>query len=173
MKNVLVVVALVLMIASALPFSADASAVRKGDKAPAVDASTLDGKTVSSKELKDGESLLLFFWATWCPYCIDEIPKISDAYKTLGPKGMKFLAVNPGINDSRKKIEKYVEKYQIPYPVVFDSGAKITKSFGIRGAPTYVILDKDGIVRYRGNKMPKDLAAHVKQPTSTPNSPGK
>jgi peroxiredoxin len=158
MKNSVVSIALVLTMVTILPFSLAAAPMRTGDKAPVVEVTTLDGKKVSSQNLKDGEALFLFFWATWCPYCVAEIPKLKDAFSTYGPKGMKFLAVNPGINDSLKKIERYVDKYKLPYPVVHDKGAKITKQFGIMGAPTYIIVDKNGIVQYRGNRMPKDLA---------------
>lgn len=141
-----------------VPLSSAAAPIRTGEKAPILEATTLDGKKVSSQNLKDGEALFLFFWATWCPYCISEIPKLKDVYSTYGQKGMKFLAVNPGINDSLKKIERYVDKYKLPYPVVLDKDAKITKKFGVMGAPTYIIVDKNGIVQYRGNQMPKDLA---------------
>ncbi len=167
MKNALIAVTVICAVV--VFFSANVAAVKIGDKAPTVEATTLAGKKVSLEDLSDGQALLLFFWATWCPYCVNEIPKLKDAFAGYGSKGLKFLAVNPGINDSREKIERYIEKYKIPYPVVFDKGAKITKSFAVRGAPTYVIVDKDGIVQYSGNKMPQDLAERVKKMTKKSN----
>ncbi len=62
---------------------------------------------------------------------------------------MTFLAINPGVNDSLRKTRLYVEKFQIPYPVMFDEGGAISKSFGINGVPTIIIVDKNNIVRHR------------------------
>jgi peroxiredoxin len=63
---------------------------------------------------------------------------------------MTFLAINPGVNDSLRKTQLYVEKYHIPYPVAYDEGGAISKSFGINGVPTIIIVDKNDIVRHRG-----------------------
>jgi peroxiredoxin len=170
MKNTLIAVAVICGLV--MPFPASAAALRIGDKAPALEATTLDGKKISSGDLKDGEGLFLFFWTTWCPFCIGEIPVLKDAYAGYSPKGMKFLAINPGINDSRTKIERYIEKYRLTYPIALDEGAKIAKSFGVRGVPTYVMVDKDGIVQYRGNRIPTDLAERVEKMTRKPDKTG-
>ncbi|MBI5248749.1 MAG: TlpA family protein disulfide reductase [Desulfomonile tiedjei] len=131
-----------------------------GDPVPGFETKSLEGKSISSDSIKGKNSLFLVFWATWCENCKKEIPRLKEIYSTYVPKGMTFLAINTSVNDSLKKAKRYVEKYEIPYPVIFDSGSEITKRFAVRGTPTIIIVDKQGIIRYRSADLPGDLAEH-------------
>ena len=73
---------------------------------------------------------------------------------------MDFLAIDVGINDSQKKVVRYVKKYGIDYPVAFDSGSKITKLYGVMGTPTIMIVDRSGFVKFKGAAVPDDLGDH-------------
>lgn len=146
-----VVAALVLLTVAAAP------AAEVGETIPEFELTTLDGRTIKSAEVKDRNSMMLMFWATWCPFCLKEIPRFQELYTTYGPKGMIFVAVNPGVNDSEAKIQQYLKKYSIDYPVALDKGAVVTKKFGVRGAPTIVVVDKSGIIRYKGGTIPPDF----------------
>ena len=77
---------------------------------------------------------------------------------------MTFLAINPGVNDSLRKTQLYVEKYNIPYPVVYDEGGVISKSFGIHGVPTIIIVDRNDIVRHRDG-IPDDIDEAIRSAT--------
>lgn len=153
-KKVTVVVGLFLLLA------ATAGAVGVGDPMPEFELKTLDGKTIRSEDVKGHSPMVLMFWATWCPYCVREVPKFKELYSEYGPKGMVFLAVNPGINDSEAKIENFIKKYKIEFPVAMDKGAAVTKKFKVRGAPTFIVVDKGGVIRYRGATVPADLGEH-------------
>ncbi len=134
-----------------------------GDAAPVFQIQTMSNTMVDTQALKGEKPIVLVFWATWCPECKKEIPDINKLHKQLKPKGMEILAVDVGINDSEAKVKRYIEKYDLSYPVAFDKGAEITKKFNVQGTPTVIILDKNGIVRYRGAHIPKDLKAHYAQ----------
>ncbi|MCP4672175.1 MAG: TlpA family protein disulfide reductase [Desulfobacula sp.] len=138
-------------------------AAHVGDLAPQFQIRTLSNKVVDSGTLKGKKSMALIFWATWCPECKKEIPDIIQLHREFEPKGMEILAVDVGINDSKAKVKKYIEKYKVSYPVAFDQGAQITKKFNIQGTPTIIIVDKNGVIRYRGTHIPDDLAAHYSQ----------
>ena len=131
-----------------------------GDPVPGFETQSIEGTAINLETIKGRNSLFLVFWATWCETCKKEIPKLKEIYSTYGPKGMTFLAVNTSINDSLKKAKRYVEKYEIPYPVIFDAGSEITKRFAVRGTPTIFIVDRQGIIRYRSADVPGDLAEH-------------
>jgi len=131
-----------------------------GSIAPEFQIKTLSGKLVDSASLKGDKPMILIFWATWCPECKKEIPSINQLYEKFKPKGMEVLALNVGINDSEAKVKKYIEKYKLSYPVAFDQGARITKKFNVQGTPTIIIVDKNGVVRYRGAHIPDDLESH-------------
>ena len=135
-------------------------AVGVGDPLPDIEAETLDGKKFSTKALIDNQPVFVVFWTTWCPQCLLEIPKIKKTFSEFGPKGMSFVAVNAGVNDSKAKAKKYVDRFEIPYPVVFDTGSQITSKLGVKGVPTVIIVDKKGVIRYRANLAPEDLSKH-------------
>jgi len=71
-----------------------------------------------------------------------------------------MIAVNPAINDSLMKTKRYKEKYSLPYSVLFDKSQNISHSFGIVGVPTIVIVDINGIIRYKAHLTPEDFGAH-------------
>ena len=67
--------------------------VTAGDSAPDFSITTDSGKSVTAREY-GGKLLLLNFWATWCPPCIEEIPGLNDMARELGPKGLVILGVS-------------------------------------------------------------------------------
>lgn len=135
-------------------------AIDVGDAAPPFELETLDGRKVNYNEIKGKKPMLLVFWATWCPACKEEIPRLKSVYSDFKSKGLSFLAINVGINDSVKKAEKYVEKHGIDYPVAYDEGSSVTRIYRVHGTPTVMVLDKNGIVRYRSSSAPQDLSKH-------------
>ncbi|MDH3973700.1 MAG: TlpA family protein disulfide reductase [Deltaproteobacteria bacterium] len=141
-------------------FSVRVFAVTVEDMAPSFEIKTMKGNLFKVDDKKGKAPLFLIFWATWCPVCKEEIPKLKEFYSTFNPKGMEFLAINVGINDSEKKMKRYSKKYGMDYPLAFDEGSKITKSFNVMGTPTIIIVDRSGKVRYRDAALPKDLGAH-------------
>ncbi len=156
-KNLLILTSLLML----FPCSAFAAFVGVGDKAPAIEATTIDGQKVSLDNPGIAKPVFLVFWTTWCPFCEAAIPRLKEIYSKYSPNDMTFLAINPGVNDSLRKTQLYVEKYQIPYPVVYDEGGVISKSFGINGVPTIIIVDKDDIVRHRGD-IPENIEQAIK-----------
>ncbi len=128
-----------------------------GDAVPEFVLTGLDGTEYRSDSIIGEKPLMLVFWATWCPNCKKEIPDLKKIHADFKPKGLEFIAVNVGKNDSADKAKRYIKKYEIQYPAAFDNGGKITKRFKVRGIPTIIIVDKSGIVRYRSTGMPDDL----------------
>ncbi len=159
-RNSVILAALLLV----FPCSTVAGYVGVGDKAPAFQATTIDGQKVSLDNPQSEKPLFLVFWTTWCPLCEASIPRLKEIYSKYSPKDITFLAINPGVNDSFHKTQLYVEKYNIPYPVVFDEGGVISKSFGINGVPTIIIVDKNDIVRHRDG-IPDDIDEAIRSAT--------
>lgn len=131
-----------------------------GNPAPEFNLKTLDGRSIRLSDYKGKNPVYLIFWATWCPACKEEIPKLKDIYSKFQPKGLIMLAVNVGINDSAKKAALYKEKHNLPYSVLFDNDSLVTKLYNVMGTPTMVIMDKKGIIRYHSSATPDDLAKH-------------
>jgi peroxiredoxin len=165
--NIAILAALLLL----FPCSAVAGYVGVGDKAPAFQATTIDGQKISLDNPKSEKPLFLVFWTTWCPVCEESIPRLKEIYSKYSPKDLTFLAINPGVNDSLRKTRLYVDKYHIPYPVMFDEGGVISKSFGINGVPTIIIVDKNNIVRHRDG-IPDNIDEAIRSATPEMSSAG-
>ena len=131
-----------------------------GDTAPDFSIQTLDKQTFNLKEWREKKAIYLIFWATWCPNCKREIPKLTQLSQSLNDK-IHFLAINAGINDSIGKVKRYQKKYPMNYPIAFDEGSKVTKLFKIMGTPTQIIIDINGTIRYRGPDVAEDIKDHL------------
>lgn len=132
-------------------------AAEVGEKCPTFILKSMDGKEIQSAGIKSDNPLFLLFWSTWCPGCKDKIPKLKKISSQFTSKGLQVLAVNVGINDSPEKVRRFMKKYKIDYPVAIDEGSHVTKLFRIQGIPTVVIIDKEGIIRYRAHEIPKNF----------------
>lgn len=150
----------VLLVIALLAAPALGRAAAVGQAAPEFTLTTMDGVEFSGGNASGKSPVMMVFWATWCPVCREEIPGVKELYARFAPKGLKLIAVNVGVNDSVKRMEKYVKKYDITYPVAFDTGSKVTRRFGVQGTPTVIIVDAKGIVRYRSAALPDDLGEH-------------
>ena len=141
-------------------FAPHSHAIEIGDPAIDFNLKTLEGKEVRLSDYKGRLPVYLIFWATWCPACKEEIPKLKEIYSQFKSKGLTMLAINVGINDSAKKAALYKEKHNLPYPVLFDNDSLVTKLYNVMGTPTMIIIDKSGIIRYRSSVAPDDLNRH-------------
>jgi peroxiredoxin len=98
-----------------------------------------------------GRPVLVTFWATTCPGCIQEIPGLSRLYRDLNPKGLEVIGVSM-YYDPPNRVEQMISQRQIPYPVVTDIGQRVAKAFGMRRmvTPTSFLIAPSGrIVLHR------------------------
>ncbi len=147
----ILVIALTLILTPAPSF-----ALSVGDKAPPFMLRLLDGSDFASKDVVGKNPLALVFWTTWCPNCKRELPHLAKMYETFTPMGLEVLSINAGFNDSLDKAKRYVKKYRMPYPVGFDTGSTISNAYEIRGVPTVMIIDRQGVIQYMNYTVPSD-----------------
>ena len=112
--------------------------------APEFTLNTLAGAPVSLKDFR-GKRVLVNFWASWCPPCVQETPDLVAAYKALGDNSIAFVGI--GTQDETAKLKKFADDNQVPYTIVEDPKGKISDAYGVIGLPTTVLIDGNGIVR--------------------------
>lgn len=134
--------------AGALPRTQSAPLV--GSVAPEFRLSGPDGQSVALSEFR-GNPLVLVFWTAWCPLCKEEIPKLNDIHRS----GVPVLGVN--LMESAKRVRSAVEKEPIRYRVVLDFDGSVGRTYHVKGTPTVLILDANGIIKYYGNDVPSNL----------------
>lgn len=118
-------------------------------EAPPLVGKTLDGRTLTLEQLR-GRPVLVTFWATTCPSCIEEMPHLIELYQELNPKGLEIIGVAM-VYDPPAQVRAMAEQRHIPYPIVLDSDERIAREFdNVRVTPTTVLISPEGrIVHYR------------------------
>jgi len=130
-----------------LPESSDGTASegnRIGNKAPDFQLDNLEGQSVSLRDFR-GSPVLINFWATWCGYCIYEMPFLEEIKEEWADRGLEILAVDSG--ESRSRVEAFLETNDISLLVLLDTDKSVTRKYLISGFPTTFFIDKDGIIR--------------------------
>ena len=123
---------------------------------------SIDGEEVSLKDYRGKKIVHLIFWATWCPHCLMEMPKVNELYQALQNKPYEALAVDVGINESIKRIRKIQKQYKIPSKILLDENGMVTRLFKIVGVPCHIIIGTDGKILDQVNELPKDPLTYMK-----------
>lgn len=124
----------------------------------------VSGKTTALSQWK-GQPLIINFWATWCPPCVQEIPELNALQTEINAQKIHILGI--GI-DSHDNITQFAQKHNITYPLYIagTNGTMLLRQFGnqANGLPFTVLINKNGEIKqvYLGSipfdKLRKDLA---------------
>ncbi len=116
--------------------------------APLFSGTTMDGKVVQLSDYK-GKVVLLDIWASWCGPCQEEMPFLMDTYKQYNDQGLVILAVN--IDNDVQNVQKFISRLEAPpaFPIILDKDSKIPPLYQVKGMPTTVLIDRNGLIRYQ------------------------
>lgn len=131
------------LIAVGLTSCASQEAPVKGSLAPNFNAQTLHWEPVSlSKHI--GKPVMLNFWATWCPPCNLEMPAIQERHERYSDE-LVILAINN--NEPEDLVIAYEVEMGLSLDIVMDPGEIIQELYQIRGYPTSIFIDAEGIIQ--------------------------
>ena len=99
-----------------------------------LDLERLDGEPVALERSESERALLVHFWATWCPQCIEELPVLAEAAQRCTGQGVRIVTVNVG--ETRERIEQYLARAGIALPVLRDPRGASWRRLGAAGLPT-------------------------------------
>ncbi len=92
-----------------------------------------------------GNIVVLNFWATWCPPCVQEMPSLVQLQKKLKDRGVTVLAVSVDADDSA--YHKFISDHKVELLTVRDAAQKTNNLYGTFKFPETYIIDRNGVVR--------------------------
>jgi thiol-disulfide isomerase/thioredoxin len=113
--------------------------------APPLALANLDGEPVDLAAYR-GEVVLVNFWATWCPPCVEEIPSLDRLYRKLRERGFAVLAVDVG--EDAATVRQFLHGRAVSFPVLLDLDGAAFKGWRAYAFPTSLLLDRSHTVRY-------------------------
>jgi thiol-disulfide isomerase/thioredoxin len=118
--------------------------VSVGKEMPTFTANNLNGENVQVGGT--GVPYVLNFWATWCPPCKAELPELNE-FANAHTEDVQFYAIN--IEESGNTITDFLQNNGYSLPVLLDADGSISQEFRVRAVPTTIIVDSQGVIRYR------------------------
>ena len=149
-KSLLVLVAFIFI----LPAVGLSRPLGEGDQLQPFTATDMNGQHVDLAESLGRQPIMLVFWASWCPHCKTEVPKINALFAKYRNRGMYFLGINVGQNDSQRRASHFITKTGMAYPVIYDNDHVLGQEYGVQGVPTVLIANRQGRIVFRGFGVP-------------------
>lgn len=139
--------------------------VKAGTAAPDFKMKTPDGKNFQFSKFAKGKTVVLDFWASWCPDCRKDAPEVVRMYEAYRPYGIEFIGIS--MDTDVEAWKKAIEKFGITYPQVSElkkfKETDIAKAYGVKWIPSMVVVGPDGEVKlstvltYKVDKYLKEL----------------
>lgn len=117
-----------------------------GQPAPEFGFEDLDGIERALSDFR-GDVVLLYAWKSYCAPCTTQLPSLEDAVERFGSRGLRVIGLNAG--ESRGIVVAYVTERALAWPQALDESGAIQELYRIRAFPTYVLIDRDGIIAGR------------------------
>ncbi|HEY9075470.1 MAG TPA: TlpA disulfide reductase family protein [Anaerolineaceae bacterium] len=163
----LLVCSLVCILLSACTLGAPAV----GDPAPDFTLPILYKHSVSLSGYK-GSPVVLFFFATWCSYCVQEIPGLLSMQARYQNQDLNTLAINMTCDDKMEAVEALVKNQKWFFYPFLDPDCSTAKKYRVSSIPVTFFIDREQIIRsiHRGYASPEEIEAGIKKiiPKITP-----
>jgi peroxiredoxin len=149
MKRLWVLAVIILILAVAvgcrtLPNEGRAVKIKRGEYAPNFALTDSTGKEVTLRDHRN-KVVLINFWATWCPPCLQEMPDIQSRFE-IHQGDLSVLAVNDG--DTLAQVTDFQEEIGLTFNPLLDPNGSVTTLFQVSAFPTSIFLDEHGIIRF-------------------------
>ncbi|MBI3035075.1 TlpA family protein disulfide reductase [Candidatus Woesearchaeota archaeon] len=125
--------------------------INKGDTPPDFSITTIDGKQYRLSQFKEeNKPVLLYFWASWCPYCSRDFDVVKNVYPRYTDKAA-FLAIDLDLNENKELINKYKEKKGLNGIDFAEGKSNILSDYAIKYTTTKYAISRDGKIIYKGS----------------------
>src|ERR1041385_132007 len=127
--------------------------------APDFSFTSSDGEYISLADLR-GKVVVLDFWGTWCPPCVESVPELRNLHKKYS-KEPSFMLIGISSDHDEEAWREFTAKNKMVWPQYRDKDRHIQRAFGVHAFPTYIVIDHEGIVRYQSVGMSWQRSANL------------
>ncbi len=142
----LLVIAIGILLAALIGVIGDAlreKVIGVGDTAPEFTIRTDGGLTVSRSNF-GGRLLVLNFWATWCPPCLEEMPSLDEFQRRFKEDGVVVLGIS--VDEEEEAYRRFLERTKVSFLTARDPTASISSQYGTFRYPETYVIDQRGKV---------------------------
>jgi thioredoxin-dependent peroxiredoxin len=118
--------------------------LKPGDAAPAFQGKDQNGNLIKLEDFKGQKLVIYFYPKDSTPGCTAQACNLRDNYDVLLSKGYRVVGVSA---DDEKSHRKFIDKYNLPFPLIADTDKEIIKAFGVWGPKKFMGRTFDGIIR--------------------------
>ena len=117
--------------------------VEAGDRAPDFDLTAEDGTGLRLDDYR-GKYVLLNFWATWCPPCIQEMPSLNSVHEDFRERGLVVLGIS--VDEDQEVYQSFLSNRGVTFPTVRDPERSVSVRYGTFKYPETYLIDREGTV---------------------------
>lgn len=109
-----------------------------------------DGQPVTVKS-----PAILFFYTSWCGYCKQVMPQFKQMTARARSQGWRVYGVQVG--EGPGKANEFISQYQPNFPVLMDQQSLVARQYGVKGYPTFVVIDDNANIVYNAHELPRNF----------------
>ncbi len=95
-----------------------------------------------------GKVVVINFWASWCPECVEEMPSLNTLYEKFKGRGLVVLGI--AIDQNRDAIDPLLKQTHVTYPILLNrTGSTLLRQYKVIGLPSTIVIDSNGIISAR------------------------
>lgn len=133
------------------PRAQDAAAHASAAPLPDVQLTTLAEQPVALRVALKSRPALLSLWATWCETCLTELGALGRLSTQVESKGGYVVAISEG--EPLADVKAFVQRKALAYPQLVDEKFALSDAIGARTVPTTLVVDRAGIIVFRGGAL--------------------
>ncbi len=132
-----------------------------GKPAPDFTLKTLKGPDANMTKFRAGQPAIIFFWATWCPHCREQLKGFNAQAEEIGKKGIKVILVD--IGESKGEVQAYVDKNKIMFEIFLDQEETVVEKYAVIGVPTFFFVNAKGEIKSTEHYLPENFEETLKK----------
>jgi thiol-disulfide isomerase/thioredoxin len=110
---------------------------------------SIDAKRYDSKAFQD-KVVLLNFWATWCPPCVEEVPSLNRLHQRYAGRDLHIVSID--FRETPEQMASFLQRTPVEFPVLMDGDGQVALNWQVFSFPSSFIIDRQGRIRYSANR---------------------